>query len=214
MSSTSQVERKDAPHRSRIYSDLSGIYDHIFTRVFARRIEAVIGGLDLPPGTEILEVGVGTGLSLDAYRADTKVLAIDLSDDMLAHAERKRVEAGYDHIELRQMDALNLEFEDNSFDVVGGFHIITVVPDPHRLLAEMVRVCRPGGRVVIINHFSSERTLIRMLVNLIDPITRLLGWSTRLELSEVLEGSGLTLDRRYKTSPFSLFTIVEARKKA
>jgi phosphatidylethanolamine/phosphatidyl-N-methylethanolamine N-methyltransferase len=87
-----------------------------------------------------------------------------------------------------------------------------VVPEPKRMLDEMVRVCRPGGKIVIINHFSSERALIRFVVDRVDPITRHLGWSTRLRLKEVLDPGVMVLDKRYKTKPWSLFTIVEASK--
>jgi len=204
--------REELPHRSRIYSDLAGVYDHVFTRVFARRIDQVVKGLRIPPGAKVLEVGIGTGLSVDAWPAHADVIGIDLSQDMLDHAAQKMDPLRHRHIKLRQGDALNLDFPDESFDFVTAFHVITVVPDPKRMLDEMVRVCRPGGRIVIINHFSSERALIRFVVDRVDPITRHLGWSTRLRLREVLDPGVLVLEKRYKTKPWSLFTIVEARK--
>lgn len=175
-------ERAELPHHSRIYSDLAGIYDHVFTRVFRRRIDQVVKGLRIPAGARVLEVGIGTGLSVDAYPAHAQVIGIDLSQDMLDHAAQKMDAARHGHITLQQGDALNLSFADESFDFVAAFHVITVVPDPKRMLDEMVRVCRPGGRIVIINHFSSERALIRFVVDRVDPITRHLGWSTRLRL--------------------------------
>jgi phosphatidylethanolamine/phosphatidyl-N-methylethanolamine N-methyltransferase len=204
--------RKELPHRSRIYSDLAGVYDHVFTRVFARRIDQVVKGLRIPPGAKVLEVGIGTGLSLDAYPHHAHVTGIDLSEDMLDRAAQKMDGTRHGHIHLKQGDALNLDFPDESFDYVTAFHVITVVPDPKRMLDEMVRVCKPGGTVVIINHFSSERSLIRLVVNSVDPITRHLGWSTRLRLQDVLDPGVLLLEKRYKTKPWSLFTIVEARK--
>lgn len=200
------------PHASRIYSDMAHFYDHVFERVFARRIEWVLGKMDIADKAQVLEVGVGTGLSLDAYPANCDVIAMDLSQEMLDFAEKKKDPARHKHIELRQGDALNLDFPDNSFDLVTSFHVITVVPDPHQMLAEMERVCRPGGRIVIINHFSSERLLIRAIVNSVDPITRYLGWSTQLRLDDLFAASKLKIDRRYKSSPTSLFTIVEATK--
>ncbi|MBI5503882.1 MAG: methyltransferase domain-containing protein [Deltaproteobacteria bacterium] len=208
----SQRRRKELPHRSRIYSDLAGLYDHVFTRVFAERIDRVVKGLAIPNGARVLEVGIGTGLSLDAYPRHCSVIGIDLSRDMLDRCEDKMDPAQHEHIELRQMDALHLEFPDQSFDYVTAFHVITVVPEPRKMLAEMVRVCKPGGKIVIINHFSSERALIRFVVDGVDPITRYLGWSTRLRLHDVLDSGVLVLEKRYKTSPWSLFTIVEARK--
>jgi phosphatidylethanolamine/phosphatidyl-N-methylethanolamine N-methyltransferase len=209
---TRKIVREELPHRSRIYSDLAHVYDHVFTRVFARRIDRVVKGLRIPPGAKVLEVGIGTGLSVDAYPSHADVIGIDLSQDMLDHAAQKMNPARHGHIRLQQGDALNLEFPDESFDFVMAFHVITVVPDPKRMFDEMVRVCRPGGKIVIINHFSSERALIRFVVDRVDPITRHLGWSTRLRLREVLDPGVMVLDKRYKTKPWSLFTIVEASK--
>lgn len=203
---------RERPDRSRIYSDLSGLYDKIFEKVFKRRIFEVIGGLRIPPGARVLEVGVGTGLSLDAYPRHCDVTCIDLSQQMLDHAQRKLDPLRHAHIRLMQMDAMSMVFENNSFDFVTAFHVVTVVPDPPRLIDEMTRVCKPDGQLVIINHFSSRRPYIRAIVNLADPLTRKLGWSTKLSLDEVLRGQRLSLESRYKTSPWSLFTVVEARK--
>ena len=208
------METLSSPHRSRIYSDLAGLYDHVFTRVFARRIDQVVRRLGIPPGARILEVGIGTGLSLNAYPPHCHVTGIDISREMLDHAEQKKDPIRHRHIELVQMDAMHLAFPDDAFDFVTAFHVVTVVPDPQRLVDEMTRVCKPDGQVVIINHFSSRRRVIRGVVNMVDPLTRKLGWSTKLSLDDVMTGSRLALENRYKTSPWSLFTIVEARKYA
>ena len=206
------MEHHKLPHRSRIYSDLSGLYDHVFTRVFSRRIHEVVQRLRIQPGDRVLEVGIGTGLSLDAYPPHCRVVGIDLSSEMLDHARAKMDPRRHGHIELRQMDALHMDFPDDSFDFVTAFHVVTVVPDPQKLIEEMARVCKPEGQVVIINHFSSPRKVIRKVVNLVDPLTRRLGWSTRLSLDDAINGAPLSLKSRYKTSPWSLFTVVEARK--
>jgi phosphatidylethanolamine/phosphatidyl-N-methylethanolamine N-methyltransferase len=206
------VATHNSPHRSRLYSDLSGLYDHVFTRVFARRIDQVVRRLGIPPGARVLEVGIGTGLSLDAYPPHCHVTGIDISREMLDHAEQKKDPLRHRHIELVQMDAMNMAFPDDSFDFVTAFHVVTVVPNPQRLVDEMTRVCKPEGQVVIINHFSSRRRVIRGVVNMVDPLTRRLGWSTKLSLDDVMTTSDLALESRYKTSPWSLFTIVEARK--
>lgn len=203
---------RELPHRSRIYSDLSGLYDHVFTRVFARRIHSVVSRLRIPNGAKVLEVGIGTGLSLDAYPPHCHVTGIDLSEEMLRHAADKMDPVRHSHIRLRQMDAMHMDYADGTFDYVMAFHVVTVVPSPHRLVDEMARVCKRDGQVVIINHFSSPRPVIRKVVNLVDPLTRRLGWSTRLSLDDAINGAPLALESRYKTSPWSLFTVVEARK--
>ncbi len=206
------MDRRPLPHRSPLYSDLSGIYDHVFDRVFTRRIHKVVRKLGIPPGARVLEVGVGTGLSLDAYPPHCQVTGIDLSRRMLDRAERKRDPVRHRHIQLLQMDAMEMSFPSDTFDFVTAFHVVTVVPDPARLVEEMTRVCKRDGQLVIINHFSSRHRLIRGVVDLVDPLTRKLGWSTRLRLDDVIEGVEISLENRYKTSPWSLFTVVEARK--
>ena len=206
------MQKAELPHTSRIYSDLSGIYDHVFTHVFSRRINTVVRGLEIPPGARVLEVGIGTGLSLDAYPAHCRVTGIDLSQEMLDRADCKRDPVRHAHIKLRQMNGMDMDFPSDYFDFVTAFHVVTVVPDPSRLIAEMTRVCKTDGQVVIINHFSSPRMAIRKVVNMVDPLTRRLGWSTRLSLDDCIDGTSLSLENRYKTSPWSLFTVVEARK--
>lgn len=199
------------PQQSKIYGEFSHLYDKIFQRVFFPRIAQVIETLRIPPGSRVLELGVGTGLSLSAYPSHCEVVGIDLAQDMLDQAAEKVRRHGWRHVSLRRMDALNLSFPDDSFDFVMAFHVVSVVPDASRMMQEAHRVCRNGGRLVIINHFRSPRPVISSLVDLADPITRRLGWRTTLRFDEVCEGSGLVVEQKYKTSPRSLFTVVIAR---
>ncbi len=131
---------------------------------------------------------------------------------MLERARRKVTQEGWSHIDLAVGDAQDLDFPDDSFDYVTSFHVVSVVPEPKRMMTEMVRVCRPGGTIVIINHFRSERPVIASVVDRLDPVTRKLGWRTTLRMSELLESVPLELVRRFKTSPQSLFTVMIARK--
>ncbi len=200
-----------APHRSKIYAEFSHLYDKIFQRIFFPRIQRVIGSLHIEPGARILEVGVGTGLSLSAYPPHCSVVGIDLAQDMLDQAADKIRENGWRNIQLRQMDALNLGFPDDSFDYVMAFHVVSVVPDATRLLDEARRVLRPNGTLVIINHFRSERPIIGSLVEMADPVTRKLGWRTTLRLVDMFNGASVHIEQKFKTSPRSLFTVVIAR---
>jgi phosphatidylethanolamine/phosphatidyl-N-methylethanolamine N-methyltransferase len=201
-----------APHRSKIYHNLSRFYDGLFAPFFQARAQATIRKLQLPPGAKALEVGVGTGLSLDAYPPHADVTGIDLSEGMLTHARGKIARKGWTHIHLQPMDALNMTFEDDTFDFVFAFHLVSVVPDSARLMREMVRVCKPGGKIVVINHLRSERKWIASLVDLFGPITNSLGWHTKLTFQDVVTPAPLDEVVRYKTSPQSLFTVVIARK--
>lgn len=196
------------PHESRIYSTFADLYDRIFDRIFSPRIFRVVEELGISASDRVLEVGIGTGLSLGAYPSDCDFVGIDLSPDMLAKAQRKAGEAGLSHIDLRTADALALPFEDSSFDFVTSFHVVSVVPDPQQAVREMLRVVRPGGTIAIINHFRSPRPVIAKLVDQFDPVTRKLGWSTKLAVEDLLADAPLEVERRYKTSEASLFTVL------
>jgi phosphatidylethanolamine/phosphatidyl-N-methylethanolamine N-methyltransferase len=106
------------------------------------------------------------------------------------------------------MDALQLEFPDNSFDFVTAFHTVTVVPDPIKMLAEAKRVCRPGGKIVIVNHFTTDVPIIGALTEALDPITRRLGWRTNLRLKPFLISTDLKVEKIYKLSKLSLYTVI------
>jgi phosphatidylethanolamine/phosphatidyl-N-methylethanolamine N-methyltransferase len=140
------------------------------------------------------------------------VTGVDLSAEMLAQAQRKVEQAGWTHVTLRQMDALNLEFDDDAFDYVTAFHLVSVVPDYRRLIAEMVRVCKPGGTLLIVNHLRSERPWLAFLVDRLNPLTRYLGWRTDLKFAELADHPQLLVQRRFKVTPRSLFTVVIATK--
>ena len=199
------------PHESAVYYEFSHFYDLVFGRVFYPRIARVIRSLDIPAGSRVLEIGVGTGLSLDAYPPHCQVTGIDLAPDMLERAQDRINRNGWRNVTLEQGDALNLRFDDSSFDYVMAFHVVSVVPDPQRMVAEARRVCRPGGTIVIINHFRSTHPALARLQRTIDPITRRLGWTTTLRLRDVLDGRALHVEQQWKTSPRSIFTIVVAR---
>jgi phosphatidylethanolamine/phosphatidyl-N-methylethanolamine N-methyltransferase len=198
------------PHESALYYEFSHLYDFVFGRVFYPRIVRVIRSLAIEPGARVLEIGVGTGLSLDAYPHHCHVTGIDLAPEMLERAQDRVNRNGWRHVTLAQGDALNLQFDDDAFDYVMAFHVVSVVPDPQRMMAEAQRVCRPGGLLTIINHFRSPHRTVARVQRGIDPLTRRLGWTT-LRLPEILDRSTLHVERQWKTSRRSLFTIVVAR---
>jgi phosphatidylethanolamine/phosphatidyl-N-methylethanolamine N-methyltransferase len=200
------------PHESKIYYEFSHLYDRIFTRFFFPRIVSTLRSLNIPPGATVLEVGVGTGLSLSAYPRHAEVTGIDLAPEMLEQAQGKVSREGWRHVRLCQMDALDLKFSDGEFDYVTAFHVVSVVPDHGGLMREMVRVCKPGGTLVVINHFRSDRRWLAKVVDKLDPITRKLGWRTTLQWPELFAHVPLHIERRFKTSQSSLFTVLIAKK--
>lgn len=198
-------------HESKLYAELAPLYDKVFGKIFYSRLERVIEDLDIPAGATVLEVGAGTGTSFPAYPSHCEVTGIDLAPDMLARAKQKITENDWRHINVRVMNALELDFPDNTFDYVMAFHVVTVVPDPVRMVAEAKRVCKPGGRIVIVNHFTSEFPLVGSLTQALDPLTRWLGWRTDLKLKPFIETTHLKVEKAYKLSKTSLYTVVLGR---
>lgn len=195
-------------HESKLYSEFAPLYDKIFGKIFSSRLRRVIESLNIAPGSKVLEVGAGTGTSFPAYPHHCEVTGIDLAPDMLARAQQKIQQNGWSHLRVLEMDALKLEFPDNSFDYIMAFHVVTVVPDPIRMMEEARRVCRPGGRIVIVNHFTSESRLLGFLTETLDPVTRYLGWRTNLRLKPFIQATELQIESAYKLSKLSLYTVL------
>ena len=195
-------------HESKLYSDFAPLYDKVFGKIFSSRLRQVIRSLDIPRGAKVLEVGAGTGTSFPAYPPHCEVTGIDLAPDMLARAQGKILENGWTHLKVLEMDALQLKFPDDSFDYVMAFHVVTVVPDPVRMIEEAKRVCRPGGKIVIVNHFTSDFPLLGFLTEILDPVTRRLGWRTNLRLRPFIEATELRVEKAYKLSKLSLYTVL------
>jgi len=199
-------------HQSKIYSEFAPLYDKIFGKIFYSRLERVIDDLEIPPGAKVLEVGAGTGTSFPAYPTHCEVIGIDLAPDMLARARQKIDDHGWTHLRVMEMNALSLDFPDNTFDYVMAFHVVTVVPDPIRMISEAKRVCKPGGSIVIVNHFTSDVPVLGSMTQALDPLTRKLGWRTNLRLKHFIEAADLSVERAYKLSKTSLYTVVLGSK--
>ena len=203
-----RIRNRAQAHESRLYSEYALLYDKTFGKIFYDRIRQVIESLNIPPGAHVLELGVGTGNSFPAYSSHCDVIGVDLAADMLDQARAKIAKNTWSHLRVMEMDALNLTFADNSFDYVMAFHTVTVVPDPIRMLAEAKRVCRPGGKIVIVNHFTTHLPIIGPLTEALDPVTRHLGWRTKLRLEPFLAATDFNVEEIYKISRLSLYTVV------
>lgn len=168
------------------YRRYARIYDRVFGPVFAPGRDMAIDMLAPQSGKRILEVGVGTGLSLPHYESDTRIVGIDISPDMLDIARKRVSEQNLDHVEaLLEMDAEKLSFEDDSFDAVIAMYVASVVPNPDRLMAEMARVCKPGGDIMVINHFASENVILRGLERGLSPLSGFVGFRPSMDLDEL-----------------------------
>jgi len=199
-------------HESKLYSEFAPLYDRVFGKIFYSRLERVIEDSRIPRGAKVLEVGAGTGTSFPAYPSHCQVTGIDLAPDMLTRARQKIAENGWTHIKVLEMNALALNFPDNSFDFVMAFHVVTVVPDPVAMINEVQRVCKPGGKIVIVNHFTSDVPVLGSVTRSLDPLTRWLGWRTDLKLKAFIETTNLTVERIYKISKASLYTVLVGTK--
>jgi phosphatidylethanolamine/phosphatidyl-N-methylethanolamine N-methyltransferase len=195
------------------YARWAPIYDRTFgavTHAGRRRATDYINAR----GGKVLEVGVGTGLALPFYDAALSVIGVDFSAEMLDKAQRRIDRLGLNNIALRRMDGRALDFPDNHFDTVAAMHIVSVVPDPEKVVAEMARVCKPGGDVVIVNHFAREKGALAWLERIVAPLDNVLGWHSDFGMDRVLGEQALDLHREERFPPLGMMTFLVLRKRS
>jgi len=199
----------DLEQTLKTYRLFAGPYDIVFGPVLhSGRREAVAIANDRPR-QRVLEVGVGTGLSLPHFRTDARVTGIDISEEMLAKARRRVARRGLEQVEaLVPMDAEAMTFADGSFDAVLALYVASVVPDPGRLAREMRRVCRPGGTIVVVNHFSSEGGVMRFIEQRLAPLAARIGFHADFPLDHFLASSGLVVREQRPSNLFGYWTLL------
>ena len=167
---------------ARVYEKLASTYDLTFgPTLHPGRLEA-IERMGIKSGDRILEVGVGTGINTSLYPPKCHVTGIDLSSSMLEKAHERVAREGLRNVRLIEMDASRLTFADDSFDIVYAPYVISVVPDPVQVVREMRRVCRPGGRIIVLNHFRSANPILSYIERVISPLTVHIGFKSDLDL--------------------------------
>jgi phosphatidylethanolamine/phosphatidyl-N-methylethanolamine N-methyltransferase len=197
---------------ARVYENIAWGYDLVFgPTLHPGRVDA-IKRMGIKPGDRVLEVGVGTGINVDLYPADCAVTGIDLSSSMLEKARERVARRGVRNVRLLQMDAASLKFADDSFDIVYAPYVISVVPDPVAVTREMRRVCRPGGRIVILNHFRSSNPLMARVERMISPLTVHIGFKSDLDLPAFLAQAELKPQSIQKVNVPRIWSLVTCVK--
>ncbi len=195
-----------------VYGKLASVYDWTFgPTLHPGRLQA-IQRMGLEPTDRILEVGVGTGINATLYPRECSVTGIDFSASMLERARERIARKGMTNVRLLEMDAAALAFADGSFDIVYAPYLISVVPDPVRVAAEMRRVCRPGGRIIFLNHFRSPNFLLSRIERLISPLTVHIGFKADLDLPAFLAQAGIEPVSIEKVNVPRIWSLVTCRK--
>lgn len=198
----------------RAYERWAPFYDQTFGMVADAGRKHAVDLINRRQGS-VLEVGVGTGLSLPRYGEHLNITGVDLSPDMLLKAEERIVKKGLQNIDgLHEMDARNLDFDDEKFNTVVAMYVMTVVPEPELVMQELERVCAPGGQVILVNHFSQEHGARGWLERRMAPFATTLGWRPIFPVDRVMGAESLELVERRSLRPLGLFTMLRFTKEA
>jgi phosphatidylethanolamine/phosphatidyl-N-methylethanolamine N-methyltransferase len=199
----------------KIYDVHSAFYDATFGRLVRRRIAIAISHMNVTPTDRVLDLGIGTGVSLNFYPQYGRVVGVDLSGGMLRQCRKKIAERGLRHASVFQADAMRLPFPDDTFDHVFISHVISVVSDPIKLVQEAQRVAKPGSRIVLLNHFQSTNRFVALFEKWLCPLCTKLGWRSDLPLQDLIRETGLEIDYRYKLENIDLWeTVVVTNNKS
>ncbi|SFK25294.1 class I SAM-dependent methyltransferase [Methylocapsa palsarum] len=193
------------------------VYDLVFGEVFKSARRAGIAAAEAVGGS-ILEVGIGTGISLPFYSKSTRLVGVDISEPMLRKAQIRVTEMGYANVEgLAVMDASKMAFADNSFDVIVAQLVVTTVPDPEGTLDEFMRLLKPGGEIVLISRVGADSGPRRIVEQALTPITRRIGWRLEFPWSRyerwVARRNDVTVMEHLPMAPFGHFSLIRFGKR-
>lgn len=192
------------------YERWAPVYDEIFGACFRPGQRRAAEVLASAPRERILEAGVGTGLALPLWHREAEVTGIDISESMLRRAGRLCKRHRLEHVQLRLLDAQNTDYPDDYFDKIAAMYVVSVVPNAPALLSEMRRICKPGGRIVIVNHFAHRHPTIRRLERMLADHAALLGFHTAMPVETVTHFAGLRIHRVEPVNWGGYWTLIEA----
>lgn len=199
----------------KVYDSYAGFYNFIFGRIFhPGRITCVeLVNKDAKPNAKVLEVGVGTGLSLPLYRRDLKVSGIDISEKMLEKA-KERIVANHleNNTDVHAMDAADLKFDDETFDFVVGMYVVSVVPDIKKFLEEVSRVVKKNGDIILVNHFVSENAVVRSIEKFFSGAHSVIGFKSDFSIEQILHFPHFELVNSSNTNLFGYWKILHLKK--
>lgn len=198
----------------KVYNVYASFYDFLFGSIFnPGRLSCVDIINDIAPkNAKILEIGIGTGLSLPLYRKDLNITGIDISDKMLEKAKELATEKNLnDRVELKVMDAADLEFEENSFDYIVAMYVASVVPDVNLFLEELTRVAKPDAKIIFVNHFSSENPIINFFERKLSYLNKLIGFKSDFSINSLLSYKQLKLINSHKTNLFGYWKLLHCQ---
>lgn len=198
-------------HIKKVYSLYAWIYDSFFGKIFEHGRYVAFNMMNVKPGETVLEVGVGTGLSLPLYPKESHVTGIDISQEMLEKAESKKEYYGLSNVNLHNMDASSMTFADNAFDKVIASHVITVVPDPLKTLNEIKRVCKKDGEIFILNYTGCNNRVISRFEEFISPLRDKMGLGKHFDLDGLLRDAHLSIEGERRVNFFDMCRLVKCK---
>jgi phosphatidylethanolamine/phosphatidyl-N-methylethanolamine N-methyltransferase len=195
----------------KVYNNYAFFYDALFGSIFnpGRSLCTDLINKAAKPRASVLEIGIGTGLSLPLYRSDLQITGVDISEKMLEKAQEQVVKNQLgNRVELKIMDAAHLEFPDNHFDFIVAMYVASVVPDVNAFLEEITRVARPNAEIILVNHFASEHPLIRFFENKLSHIYDVVGFKSNFSIHSILDYKHLKLLASHKINLFGYWKLL------
>jgi phosphatidylethanolamine/phosphatidyl-N-methylethanolamine N-methyltransferase len=193
-----------------IYSSYSNVYDKVFSHFFFPRIRLGIAQSCIKKGDRVIEVGIGTGISLPLYPNGCKVIGIDVTRKMLEKAQQKKAKHKLDDVDLFEMDAENMTFNDDSFDHALAAFVVTVVPNPEKMVSEIKRVTKKNGNIIILNHFCSHNPFFSRMEKLFSPLCEKWGWRSDVSLDLLSNHCNLKINQVIKKNKIDPWSIIIA----
>ncbi len=196
---------------TKIYSLYSRFYDSFFGAIFHPGHRVASALMNIQPGERVLEVGIGTGMSLSLYPDNVEVVGIDINQDMIKQAGEKKQRMGYTHVKLCITDAAKMALKNNYFDKVIAAHSITVVPNPFETLKEIQRVCKKNAEFFFLNYSESDYNVVSRIEKVWSPIRSRLGLGKAIDLDGLLQDANFKIDFKDRVNIFKLFQIIKCR---